>query len=141
MTRASPSMKLPRTAKRTQANKTSNVNVTRTGIEVVEAAPPEELKKRAKMGSVVAIISRIKEVAEAVAVARTTNLSSSREEVEVELKAMDSLSINRRNIRLVASRISHRVQLHTIKVQPKCKQDLLKRDLREVVWDKTKALK
>ena len=138
MTRASPSTKHPRTANRTQANKTSNVNVTRTGIEVVEAALPEELKKRAKMGSVVVTISRIKE---AVAVARTTNLSNNREEVVVELKAMDSPSINRRNIRLVASRISHRVQLHTIKVQPKCKQDLLKREIREVVWDKTKALK
>ena len=134
MTRASPSMKHPRTANRTQANKTSNVNVTRTGIEVVEAAPPEELKKRAKMDSVVVNISRIKE-----AVARTTNLSNNRE--KVELKAMDNPSINRRNIRLVASRISHKVQLHTIKVQPKCKQDLLKREIREVVWDKTKALK
>ena len=127
-------MKHPRTANRTQANKTSNVNVTRTGIEVVEAAPPEELKKRAKMDSVVVNISRIKE-----AVARTTNLSNNRE--KVELKAMDNPSINRRNIRLVASRISHKVQLHTIKVQPKCKQDLLKREIREVVWDKTKALK
>ena len=134
MTRASPSMKHPRTANRTQANKTSNVNVTRTGIEVVEAAPPEELKKRAKMDSVVVNISRIKE-----AVARTTNLSNNRE--KVELKAMDNPSINRRNIKLVASRISHKVQLHTIKVQPKCKQDLLKREIREVVWDKTKALK
>ena len=134
MTRASPSTKHPRTANRTQANKTSNVNVTRTGIEVVEAAPPEELKKRAKMDSVVVNISRIKE-----AVARTTNLSNNRE--KVELKAMDNPSINRRNIRLVASRISHKVQLHTIKVQPKCKQDLLKREIREVVWDKTKALK
>ena len=134
MTRASPSTKHPRTANRTQANKTSNVNVTRTGIEVVEAAPPEELKKRAKMDSVVVNISRIKE-----AVARTTNLSNNRE--KVELKAMDSPSINRRNIRLVVSRISHRVQLHTIKAQPKCRQDLLKREIREVVWDKTKALK
>ena len=134
MTRASPSTKHPRTANRTQANKTSNVNVTRTGIEVVEAAPPEELKKRAKMDSVVVNISRIKE-----AVARTTNLSNNRE--KVELKAMDNPSINKRNIRLVASRISHKVQLHTIKVQPKCKQDLLKREIREVVWDKTKALK
>ena len=134
MTRASPSTKLPRTANRTQANKTSNVNVTRTGIEVVEAAPPEELKKRAKMGSVVVNISRIKE-----AVARTTNLSNNRE--KVELKAMDNPSINKKNIRLVASRISHKVQLHTIKVQPKCRQDLLKREIREVVWDKTKALK
>ena len=134
MTRASPSTKHPRTANRTQASKTSNVNVTRTGIEVVEAAPPEELKKRAKMDSVVVNISRIKE-----AVARTTNLSNNRE--KVELKAMDSPSINRRNIRLVVSRISHRVQLHTTKVQPKCKQDLLKREIREVVWDKTKALK
>ena len=134
MTRASPSTKHPRTANRTQASKTSNVNVTRTGIEVVEAAPPEELKKRAKMDSVVVNISRIKE-----AVARTTNLSNNRE--KVELKAMDSPSINRRNIRLVVSRTSLRVQLHTIKVQPKCKQDLLKREIREVVWDKTKALK
>ena len=134
MTRASPSMKHPRTANRTLANKTSNVNVTRTGIEVVEAAPPEELKKRAKMDSVVVNISRIKE-----AVARTTNLSNNRE--KVELKAMDNPSINKKNIRLVASRINHKVQLHTIKVQHKCKQDLLKREIREVVWDKTKALK
>ena len=134
MTRASPSTKLRRTANKHLANKTSSVNETRTGTKVVVEAPPEELKKRAKMDSVVVNISRIKE-----AVARTTNLSNNRE--KVELKAMDSPSINKKNIRQVASRINHKVQLHTIKVQPKCKQDLLKREIREVVWDKTKALK
>ena len=137
MTRASPSTKLPRTANRHQANKTSNVNETRTGIEVVVAAPLEELKKRAKMGSVMVTISRIKE---AEAVARTTNLSNNRDEVEVELQAMDSPSINRRDLRL-DSRTSHKVLLLLVKVKPKCKQDLLRQGLSEVVWDKTKALK
>ena len=138
MTRASPSTKLPRIANRHQANKTSNVNETRTGIEVVVAAPQEELKKRAKMGSVMVTISRIKEAA---AVVRTTNLSNNRDEVEVvELQAMDSPSINRRDLRL-DSRTSRKVQLLLVKVKPKCKQDLLRQGLSEVVWDKTKALK
>ena len=101
------------------------------------AAPLEELKKRAKMGSVMVTISRIKE---AVAVVRTTNLSNNRDEVEVELQAMDSPSINRRDLRL-DSRTSHKVQLLLVKVKPKCKQDLLRQGLSEVVWDKTKALK
>ena len=136
MTKASPSTKLPRTAKQIQANKTSNVNETRTGIEVV-AAPLEELKKRAKMGSVMVTISRIKE---AEAVARTTNLSNNRDEVVVELLAMDSPNINRRDLRL-ASRTSHKLLLLLVKVKHKCKQDLLRQGLSEVVWDKTKALK
>ena len=141
MTRASPSTKLPTTVNKqqiTMGNKThSNANETRTGTRIVGVALVEDPKKRAKMGLVVDIISRIKE---AVAVARTTNLSSSRDEVEVELPEMDSPNINRRNLRQ-ASRISHRVLLHLIKVPLQCRQDLLKQDLHEVVWDKTKAQK
>ena len=137
MTKASPSTKHPRTAKQIQANKTSNVNETRTGIEDVVAAPLEELKKRAKKVLVMVTISRIKE---AEAVARTTNLSNNRDEVVVELLAMDSPNINRRDLRL-ASRTSHKLLLLLVKVKPKCKQDLLRQGLSEVVWDKTKALK
>ena len=135
MTRASPSMKVPRIANKIQANRISNVNEIRTETEVVVVAPMQQLKKRAKKGSVMHTISRIKE---AVAVARTTNLSSNRDEV-VELLAMDNPSINKRDLRL-ANRISHKVQLLKAKAQPKCKQDLLKQDLSEVVWDKTKPL-
>ena len=137
MTRASPSTKLLRTANKHLANKTSSVNETRTGTKVVVEAPPEELKKRAKTGSVVDNISRIKEV---VAVVRTANLSSSRDEVEVEPQEMDNPSIKRRILKL-ASRISHKVQLLIIKVQPQCRQDLLRHGLCEVVWDKIKTLK
>ena len=137
MTKASPSTKLHRTANKIQANKTSNVNETRTGIEDVVAAPLEELKKRAKKVLVMVTISRIKE---AVAVARTTNLSNNRDEEVVELLAMDSLSINRRDLRL-ASRTSLKLLLLLGKVKPKCQQDLLRQGLSEVVWDKTKAQK
>ena len=136
MTRASPSTKVPRIANKIQANRISNVNETRTETEVVVVAPMQQLKKRAKKGSVMHTISRIKEAA---AVARTTNLSSNRDEVVVELLVMDSPSINKRDLRR-ASRISLKVQHLKAKVQPKCKQDLLKQDLSEVVWDKTKPL-
>ena len=101
------------------------------------AAPLEELKKRAKKVLVMVTISRIKEAA---AVARTTNLSNNRDEVVVELLAMDSPSINRRDLRL-ASRTSHKLLLLLVRVKPKCKQDLLRQGLSEVAWDKTKALK
>ena len=144
MTRASPSTKLPTTVSKQritmahQGNKMpSNVSETRTGTRIVEVAPVEEHKKRAKMGSVVGIISRIKE---AVVVARTTNLSSSRDEVEVELLALDSPNTNRRDLRQT-SRVSHRVQLSLVKAPPQCRQDLLRHQGREVVWDKTKARK
>ena len=137
MTRASPSTKLLRIANKHLANKTSSVNETRTGTRVAVEAPPEELKKRAKTDLVVDNISRIKEV---VAAVRTTNLSSNRDEVEVELQEMDNPSIKRRILKL-ASRISHKVQRLIIKVQPKCKQDLLRQGLCEVVWDKIKTLK
>ena len=72
--------------------------------------------------------------------ARTTNLSNNRDEEVVELLAMDSPSINRRDLRL-ASRTSLKLLLLLVKVKPKCQQDLLRQGLSEVVWDKTKALK
>ena len=149
MTRVSPSTKLliivskQRITMAHPGNKMpSNANETRTGTRIVGVVPVEEPKRRAKMASVVGIISRIK-VAAAEAMVRTTNLSSnssSRGEVEeVELLAPDSPNTNRKGLRQ-ASRVSRRVQLSsTRQVPPQCRQDLHRQGLCEVAWDKTSA--